>query len=260
LFIANVCYRGLWRRDKHYKLNDIVRTNNATYIGLDTIPKGIAVTDEHYWGLICKDHHKSGNIIESYNQTTEDVPHHNDIINLTTDIDFDIKNLLNTSNCGFKHDNKFYYASKQSNITHSLNSKKAKWNIPLLFEKLIDGSQFIDHRKGQIIFNKTGKYKVTIHVKYIGTSHFKVVGYLLRPSDNAQSDTYQKDRQIIASQMVVIGPAQIKNYLHYSFITNVKDVLSTLVIMSVHHSNRQNNGEIIIFGKSTTWILIEKLY
>jgi len=157
----------------------------------------------------------------------------------------------------------YYYACRQSDIKYSLAPKKSKWNVPILFDKIIDSSPSYDNRKNQIIFNKPGTYKVTIHINFTGSNFFHTYAYLLKPHDNPMSDNYNKDRKIASSNMTIASSSHMKNHLHYSFIVVVQNALSTLVLVSVHRTNNKikhlpDEKEITIFGKEKTWILIER--
>ena len=222
----------------------------------------------------CNQYFNNKNIIESYGQDSLDWhdTKKKSFINKTTDSEMQLKNLLNSPSGDFSFgeacdnnskSNNYYYACKQIDIRYSLaTSKKQKWSVPIVFERTLEitGSSF-DNRKGQIIFNKPGTYKVTVHVNFFGTNLFKTSAYLLRPSDNPSADIYQKDRKVQSSKMSMACFPQIKNHMQYCFIVKVKDALSTLVIMSEHQNIKPigDEKEIIIFGKEKTWILIEKM-
>jgi hypothetical protein len=256
-------FQGNWKKDKTYYVNDIVRVNEACYIAIDSPSKGTQITDVNSWALICKDGEKSisqgehkeidnsasrikDDIIESYGINENDL----DLGNLLTDYQ---ENTVKG----------FFYAYKLSDIKYALNSKKPKWNVPIVFDNVVDTCSIYDTGKNQIIFNNPGTYKITIHITHTGSNYFKVMGYLLKPSDNPQSDVYSKDRQINSSKMAMASSSQIKNHLHYDFVVHVKDALSTLVIMSVHKASKlkhvPDDKEITIFGKEKSWILIEKM-
>ena len=242
-----------------------MRDNSACYIALDSGPKGTKTTDVNFWALICKDGTdlmtrvviglyadsnivSRNNFIETYNQHTESV---------NPDQNFGIGELLG-GNVTIK-DKKFYYACKQSDMKCSLNSKKPKWNLPIAFEKIIDIGASYDNVKSQIIFNKPGTYKITIHINFTGVNYFKVINYLLKPHENPLSDSYHKDRKIPSSKMSMASSKQMKNHLHYDFIVNVADALSTLILMSAHKLNKLKNMtdyRTSVFGKEKSWIFI----
>ena len=222
------------------------------------------------------------NIIESYNQDSFDWPESRTSIptglsefsgnpNMNFNAFNDesgkkLKKLLELSNVEFDDNpkNDYYYACKQSDVKYSLTIFKKKWSVPIIFEKILETGSSYDNKKGQIIFNKPGMYKITIHVNFVGTNMFKTSAYLLKPMDNPSADIYQKDRKLPSSKMSLacISPL-IKNHLQYCFVVKVKDALSTLVIMSEHQNvktkSHNDEKEIIIFGKEKTWILIEKM-
>lgn len=215
------------------------------------------------------------NIIESYNDKNlyNDKNTHCQKSRVKTGIFSDefetakqLKNLLNIANAETTGDFQCfnYYAYKQKPIKYSVsNSKKQKWSVPILFEKVQDCGSCYDCRNDHIVFNKTGTYKVTLHINFTGTHVFKTSAYLLKPTDNASANVYMNNRQLLSSKMTLnSASAYVKNHLHYCFVVKVAEPMSTIVIMSKHR-NTDNNGndsdEIIIYGKEKTWILIEKI-
>ena len=294
-------FQGNCKKDRNYFTNDIVRSADGCYIALDAPPKGTPTTDVNYWALLCKDgnstsqfstDHNRKNIIESYNQELASAPRglelaesnadsnadssisFNPDIDLSTfnDDDSSLRKLLSSSSImdikNFENDfgtkdKKFCHVCKQSDKQYTLNSKKPKWNVPISFEKILDSSSCFDNRKGQVVFNKPGIYKVTAHINFKGSNYFKTLAYLLGPSDDPQADVYQKDRKIQSSKMTITCASQMKNHLHYSFIVYVKDALSTLVLIAEHYSNKWKHAfeekEITIYGKEKTWLLVEKM-
>jgi len=296
IFINNgVRYQGNWKKDKTYSINDIVRSDNGSYIAIDGPTKGIPISDTESWALLCKDGteknipqtetstsfngaYNSQHIIESYNQK----PFHKskpmtraemelDLAVLDDETDSKLQSILDSSTLDLKNidtdfdtkDNCFYYACKQSDIKYSLSSKKPKWHVPITFEKTLETGSVFDSRKGQILFNRPGIYKITVHINFTGTNLFSTLAYLLKPSDDPNADLYQKNRKIQSSKMSITCASQIKNHLQYCFIVKVKDALSTLVFMSEHQTGKMkhipDDKEITIFGKEKTWILVEKI-
>ncbi len=291
-FNGCIRHQGTWKKDKNYCINDIVRSETASFIAVDLPPKGCPTSDTNYWALMCKDgdentcsFNNGRNIIESYNQngldcdfglesfsSIETQPINSRLISYNYDseiCDFDdtdvqLKKLLNCTDSEYTiKDNNFYYACKQCDTRYPLNSKKPKWSVPISFEKTLDTGPAYDNKKGQIVFNRPGTYKVTVHITYKGTNIYKTAAYLLKPSDDVGANNYQKDRKISSSKMSIISSSQIKNHLHYCFVIKVKDALSTLVMISEHQENKikhiNDDKEITIFGKEKSWILIEKI-
>jgi hypothetical protein len=249
---SSVTYRGSWSKDTNYYQNDIVKHNNGTYLAIDLVPLGVKISDSMYWLLLGKNIIDNSHVIESYdpsgtflNKTMNDFPSL-----------FSFDQTMDTNK-------KYYYACRQTDIKYKPISKKSKWYVPIIFEKILDTNSNFDNRRGHTVFNQNGVYKVTIHINFTGTNLFKTSSYLLKPMDDPEADSYQKDRKIRSGKMSITCASQIKNHLQYCFVVKVSDPLSTLVIMSEHQNVKiktlSEDNEIIIYGKEKTWILIEKI-
>lgn len=250
-------YRGIWDKESSYFVNNIVQHSSSTFLAIDTVPLGYSVYDNRYWIQLGNINNSNKQIIESYNQDM--LEERQNPARKSKSINFEpIKDLDLTLN-----QQSFYYASRQSDIKYDPITKQSKWYVPIIFDKVLELTNSFDNRRGQTIFNKSGLYKVTIHVNFTGTNLFKTSAYLLRPLDDPESNSYQKDRKITASKMTMTCASKIKNHLHYNFIVKVRDALSTLVVMSEHKTMELRNlveeRAITIFGKEKTWILIEKM-
>ena len=268
-FNESIKYKGVWQSEKIYYINDIVKLKHEIYIAIKNCTKGIPVNNTNYWALISKLYDGKifdSDIIESYN---DDIKHHhksdvnctsNEFESLTNIESLDFKNFTDTDFLNCKKD--FYYAYKQNNSVYNTTCKKSKWNVPIIFDKTVEVGASFDNKKGQIIFNKMGTYKITVHINFNGMNLFKTSAFLLKPSDDPESNVYQKDRKIPSSNMLITCASQIKNHLHYCFLVKVKDALSTLIIMSEHQEKMKLLSEekkITIYGKEKTWILIESM-
>jgi hypothetical protein len=243
----------------------------ACYISLESLQSGVPITDTNCWALLCRDG-ISHRIPESTGgHSLSDVSDYN-IVSDTTSQEFhqemtdtEINKIINSlefnNTLPETKTSHMHYACKNSDTHFPLVSKKLKWNTPIIFDKIINTGLMFDTKRGQIIFNKPGTYRVTLHINFTGVSIFKTIAYLMKPSDIIESEKYDKDRRILSSKMSLIGSSQVKNYLHYNFILKVDDALSTFVFMSVHKHQKNkllgSEKELVIFGKEKTWILIE---
>ena len=266
----NVQYQGQWKKDKSYAVNEIVKVDYSTYIAIDNVPRGTSISDTDKWMILFKsmiNNNCDSKIIETYGCNKNDF--HVNLSALNNDLEirkiFDSRIISEESTdmvgTEFKFNTGYLYACKQIDSKYSPVSKKDKRYVPIIFDKVIDSSPIADIKKWQVIFNKVGTFKITIHIQFTGTNLFRTSAYLLKPSDDPNSDFYEKDSKIPSSTMSLICSSQNKNHLHYDFIIKVKDILSTLVLISKHQNGKikhlMDDKDIIIFGKGKSWILIE---
>lgn len=280
---AGLGFRFVGKYDpcKKYHRNDVVRLecDNKSPAGIYIYTGTTGATDHMVgWKLMLQDGTCTNNsitslscpstpsqyIIESYNQESFN----------SSDFEKNIVEKLNhksefSKSIPFAMINEpkssygYYYAYKETDINYSLvTSKRQKWSVPIIFEKVLEIGTPYNNNKNQIVFKNPGIYKITIHINFIGTTLFKTSAYLLKPTDDPCSNIYQKNRKIPSSKMTLFsGDPFVKLHLHYCFVAKVTEPMSTLVIMSEHRHSKHSNDEkeIIIFGKEKTWILIEKI-
>lgn len=315
---GSVKFKGCWKKDHCYFINDIVRSECGSYIALSTVPKNIHVTDENYWALLCQDGqcccnkcddtHVDTSSYYGYKCKKEDkcvvekkmFGHHdlfaNRAIDQTTESEqpnntytetetvaptsryAESYNRLSTTEYPDKrrnHRDNFsseiisfsdskhavYYATKTSDIKYSL---MPKWKVPILIDNIIQkDSDTYDSKHGHITFTSIGLYKVTINVTFTGVNNFATVCYLLKPTENPDSDSYRRERKIRSSAISMPSSTHTKNRLNYTFVVHVPDMLSTMILVSSHGSgkskNHSSNNEVTVYGKDCTWILVERL-
>jgi len=251
---------GDWSKNQSYEINDIVRYDGACFIATEcsmigTDPK----TNKKSWASISKDDelcHNKSSLVEAYNQSTENVDI-NEIMYPKKE-DSDMIDL-------YHNENQLLYVSKQTNSKFMLNLGKTKWKNQIKFDNVLESTgKAINMQSNNIVFNNAGFYKITVKIIFSGVNQFKLAAYLLNPSDSIQSDTFNANKKINASVYSQTCAASVKNCVHYTFPVNVKNALSTLIIITgqtyvkltsfVHTEN-----ELVIYGKGKTWMLIEKI-
>ena len=287
---GSVKYQGIWKKDKHYYLNDIVKHDDNIYLCTGSPSKG-SIDSEHWLEL--SHHHsdsdsdltstsksafstdtsisatstsnKYNSFIETFGKKNRDSLQR--IADITTIDGFDNSDFGNLSDIDVnfgKQNSGYYYAVKTTDFKYPVSSsKKNKWYVPISFEKVLESCHAIEQKKNMIIFNKPGTYKITAHFTFTGVNYFKTLAYLLKPSDNSNADAYQSDRKIPASKMSIASVSGIKNRMNYTFPVKVLEPLSSLIMVSVHHLNKvkhmPDEKEMIIYGREKSFILVERI-
>ena len=159
-----------------------------------------------------------------------------------------------------------YYAYKSIDSVYDLifNEKDVLYT-PIIFDTvsnvgILSTNTIFNNSINQIVINKIGVYRVTAHINFAGVNYFKIVGYL---SNSMTNSVYKKSQKINSSCMAMISEPKMKNYLHYSFILDIKDIKSTFVLVAINQLRKssiltESATQLTIFGRGKTWILIEK--
>ena len=115
------------------------------------------------------------------------------------------------------------------------------------------------------MFKRPGTYKVTTHVKYSGANYFKVAGYLSQPSNISigTNNLFTPDNKLKQSTYSLFGSSKMKNHLHYSFVFDVTKPLTTFTMALIQKikgiKQLEETKDIIVYGTSHSWIMIEKI-
>jgi hypothetical protein len=272
-------FRNKWNNHEMYEAGDVVCFKKVLYIA---IKRSIGMTPSHqsvFWEIFVasevplikpqfvKNPEKKSSFVEAYNQSSENIDK-NDMIRhqQQKNKNQQIFDIINSDVTDLSHDeNQLLYVSKPTNSKFTLSPSKTKWKNQIKFDDVIECiGKSVSMQSNNVVFDTPGFYKVTIKIIFSGVNQFKLAAYLLNPSDNFQSETFNSNKKIHASVYSQMCAASVKNCVHYTFPVNVKNALSTLVIATGHTyvkltSFVHSENELIIYGKGKTWMLIEKL-
>jgi len=156
-----------------------------------------------------------------------------------------------------------FYAVKTNDCCFDLKQrKKDKWWVPVSMDSVVKNSDVFTLEKNCIVFNRINFYKVTVHFTYIGVNLCKLIAYLLDPMDDPEGHEFPAQSKIKASKIRQTGLVNRKNTINYSFVLNVTQPMSQLIIQNIHNQkelNKQTGDKMTIFGEEQTWILIETI-
>jgi hypothetical protein len=243
-------YKGEWSKYQKYQSCSFVRHDKCLYFSTCEVPEKTSIDNEKYWMRLMNDYKedcKEDKYLSNCRGTKDYDYKPNDID--TTDI-------LNMPIFGSPKP-AYLYANLKNSLITTLSSHRSV--IKLRFDEINNKSDCYDDLKKQLIINKPGEYKVTLHVSYSGVSCIKFKAFLIK---SHESEKLSKDKKIEGSQMTHIGSSEWKNRVQYQFVVNVTDSMSSLVIVAYKSDKmlkHDHDNNLEIHGKKKTWMLIERL-
>lgn len=241
IIVTDIISKSVSTKKKSIENNDKHKLKNKKYTH-DIALNAKSVADVKMNELA---YYNNINICEEYGDTI----HNKRITSIFEDVGFDIL-----------HEDKIYYSVKKYDTTYQIDTSE-KCNVPIIFDKTIRSDTKYSSKNNQIFFSSIGTYKITINIKFTGIKYYKMISYLLLPSDNILSGAYPYDRKIKSSSAKKDTKINKNNLINHTFIVKVDQPSSALVVMTEHPEYDSNSDlNVVIYGNEKSWILIEHLY